>query len=48
MINESGSTVASRCVDNKRKSSDDDKQYYGCLVFYNLFASYHYSCETWE
>lgn len=39
MINESDSTVAAGCagcVENKRKSLDGDKQYYGCLAFYNL------------
>lgn len=36
MINKAGSTLASGPVDNKRKSSNGAKQYYGCLAFYNL------------
>lgn len=39
MINKAGSTLASGPVDNKRKSSNGAKQYYGCLAFYNLSLS---------
>lgn len=31
MINEAGSALAAGCVDNKRKSSNGDLQYYGSL-----------------